>query len=82
MHDNQPRIAAIIPSFQRHADSEKYIDFDKLFQLFAGKYSYNMYDRQAAVLDKIARVYRNVNVSAFLQNICTSQLIPSLMELL
>jgi hypothetical protein len=48
--------AKVVPSFRESSHSEKCIKYDKIIELMQGKYTKDLYDRHASVLEKMARI--------------------------
>ena len=50
------KMAKVVPSFRESSHPEKCIKYDKIIELMQGKYSKDLYERHASVLEKMARI--------------------------
>lgn len=50
------KLAKVVPSFRESPNPPKCIKYDKIIELMDGKYTRNLYDRHASVLEKMARI--------------------------
>lgn len=58
------RSTILMPNFNNLVrDTACKIDYEKIGKVFSGKHTSEMYDRHAAILDKIARIYADGFVS-------------------
>lgn len=63
------KMAKIVPSFRESPNLLKCIKYDKIIELMDGKYTKNLYDRHASVLEKMARILTSGIVSKLSFNI-------------
>jgi hypothetical protein len=53
---NALKMAKVVPSFRESPNPQKCIKYDKIIELMQGKYTKELYDRHASVLEKMARI--------------------------